>query len=118
MMAEKTVREEMADALEGYIKGVEVAEHLAGPANTYDWRGFTRNYRDQLQSILDRARAAQARPERESTCPDCGTDCPCYQEGANEGHSFGCNDDSCACWAAGHEAGCAEQREPAGGGTA
>ena len=41
-----------------------------------------------------------------------------YQEGANEGHSTGCNDDSCACWAAGSQDGLEAQREPAGRGTA
>lgn len=65
----------------------------------------------------DRARAVAECPDRESICPDCGTECPCYQEGANEGHSLGCNDDSCSCWAAGYQAGTEAQREPAGRGT-
>ena len=56
-------------------------------------------------------RAAQS----ELSCPDiCDTSCRCYQEGANEGHSTGCNDDSCACWAAGHQAGLEAQRERVG----
>lgn len=55
---------------------------------------------------------SRAEPEEEYCHPhaaDLG--CPCYEEGANEGHSMGCNDDSCACWAAGYEAGAEVQPE-------
>lgn len=61
----RTPRKQLEDALEGYIKGVGIAEHLAGPANTYNWRAFACDYRDLLQGILDRARAEPETHRRE-----------------------------------------------------
>lgn len=83
--------------------------HAASGVKVGCWKECT-----EAADALDRARAIAERPDRESVCPDCGEDCPCYQEGANEGHSMGCNDDSCACWAAGREAGLEAQRERVG----
>ena len=75
---------------------------------------------DDLRQWAEAARAALDRHRAEPECGPgcgCGTDCPCYQDGANEGHSMGCNDDSCACYEAGHQAGLEAQRERVGGGT-
>ena len=67
---------------------------------------------------LDRHRAEPEGPCTvacdQPTEAHCVDHCPCYQAGANEGHSTGCNDDSCACWAAGHEAGLEARRERVG----
>ena len=97
----QTVREELVEALEslsaGMWEGTREVDYSHPKVEGWQVR--------KARAALDRARAVHERPGRESTCPDCGADCPCYQEGANEGHSLGCNDDSCTCWAAGHEQG-------------
>ena len=72
-----------------------------------------------LALTTDRARAEPEESICTTACDQpteahCTDLCPCYQAGANEGHSSGCNDDSCACWAAGHEAGLEAQRERVG----
>jgi hypothetical protein len=67
----QTVREQLAEALERLLEAVD-QEILFYP-DDYSPK--------HARAALDRHRAAQARPDRESTCPDCGTECPCYQEG-------------------------------------
>jgi len=55
----ETLRARNADllkALEAYLKGQEAAEHLAGPANTYDWRGFSRDMADVFRAAIDKAK--------------------------------------------------------------
>ena len=105
-----TVREQLVEALEWLVEHAPVAcaKPVCGRCVLLEAKAAT---------ALDRARAEPECADRESTCPDCGTDCPCYQDGANEGHSSGCNDDSCTCWAAGHQEGLEAPREPAGRGT-
>lgn len=82
--------------------------------------------RRAFNKALDRARAE---PEGVDgcicvDCPRCSSakdeddTCACWEaghaEGANEGHASGCNDDSCTCWAAGHQEGLEAQRERVG----
>ncbi len=94
-MAEKTVREQMAAALDlqlvtaGAYVGL-VGELLESPDLTE-----TRAAIRAAEAALDRHRAE---PEHKCSLRDCGFGCPCYQEGRDEGLEA--------------------QREPAGRGTA
>ena len=153
-MAEQTVREQLAEALEGEDEQLLEVGRRAIEKLLIEWRdsrisepmrgnGLVIREKDGTDSHIIRfgpetalrvgmkamAEAARdrhrAEPEEPCTtaCDNpteahCVGHCPCYEAGANEGHSSGCNDDSCACWAAGHEAGLEAQRERVGGGTA
>ena len=106
---EQTVREQLVAALDR-------------TADSYHrhWCPDKIAFKDCKYPVCSDNRLALDRARTEPVCADerCGTDCPCYQAGANEGHSSGCNDDSCVCWEAGHAAGLEAQRERVGGGTA
>ena len=65
----QTVREQLAEALEDVWRDLRL--QTTAPDSL----------KNTVRAALDRHRAAQSRPDRESTCPDCGTECPCYQEG-------------------------------------
>ncbi len=79
-MAKQTVRAQLAEALEelliGFIALGKAVECEYGPPPP----DFQQRV-DGATAALARYCAIQARPDRESTCPDCGTDCPCYQKG-------------------------------------
>lgn len=90
----QTVTEQLVEALESLSAGM--------------WEG-TREVNYSYPKVegwqVRKARAALDRAHTEPECKCDGPECPGYQEGANEGHSMGCNDDSCTCWGAGYETG-------------
>ena len=114
----QTVREQLAEALEMMGEAIGLAAYRKAA------RDLGRI--PVAETAFKHARLALARhyAEPEGHCKSagyllpCDTSCPCYQEGANESHSTGCNDDSCDCWAAGHQEGLEAQRDRVGGGTA
>ena len=114
-MAEQTVREQLVEALEEIAKGEGRfnRDHLIHCENTVE------DMKALAVAALDRARAEPEESVCTAACDQPSeqhttSDCPCYEAGANEGHSSGCNDDSCACWEAGHAAGLEAQRERVG----
>ena len=78
-MAEKTVREQMAEALEhAQMAGIGAEEATAHEHNDGSWGIQCRAAAEEARAALDRYRND---PEEEH-CRDCGSsDCSCYQEG-------------------------------------
>lgn len=109
-MSEQTVREQLVAALEAMQNASTKLGHSL--PRGLDWCSDHVEELEAVARAMNQTDAALARhrAEPEGACKSagyllpCGPECPCYKEGANEGHSMGCNDDSCTCWAHGYTA--------------
>lgn len=95
----QTLVEQLAAALEAVLTPCPPENHLVDADGVCPECDVEK----QARLALDRHRAEPEHKCSMHPLRDCGFECPCYQAGANEGHSMGCNDDSCACWAAGFQ---------------